>query len=477
MNTQAKTVIEITSTHIKVLQLFAGKAKPSNYTCAIKEIDPKGDSAIINSLWEVLDSSEKQEEYILILPRRIMVLKQMRLPSLDKEEIRKMIGLQLIEKTPYSLDDMVFDFDIIEQDSSGYSKVLVSAINKEVCQKYDRMFAKAGFNLRTLTVSSYGVMRWFDHHYGQKNPSSAQDSVLLINVDNTYTELCFCARKKLLFSRSFNYGFKEREDRNYPELINQVRVSIKSYREEQLGPELKGVYLIAASDAFGRLKNLLAGNLNLPVFACPLGEAASFQGPVEATLGNGQKDVSWAAALGILFMNESEMISLTPHEVHEKWQRKQQKNQWMAIAMSLAGILAVSVSAFSFFLWQKTIQLNRIEHKMSRLKPLIKEAKEKKEFLDLLDREFKQRVFVPELMRELHRLAPREVFFLVLNLDERGRFEIQGYADNSASVNDFQSSLVKSLLFKKVSLRFAKKKRLKNMDLTEFKISSELWER
>ena len=81
-----------------------------------------------------------------------------------------------------------------------------------------------------------------------------------------------------------------------------------------------------------------------------------------------------------------------------------------------------------------------------------------------------------DVIHELYKLTPKEISFSSLQLDEKGVLTIQGYAEASASVNSFQEKLVKSPLFTDVSLQYATKRKIFNMDVTDFKIMAQLKE-
>ena len=79
-----------------------------------------------------------------------------------------------------------------------------------------------------------------------------------------------------------------------------------------------------------------------------------------------------------------------------------------------------------------------------------------------------------DLINELTSIVPEEISFRSLYLDESGGFTIHGYAQSSSSVNDFQVNLVKSSFFQDVNRQFSTKRRIFNMDVTDFKITSTL---
>lgn len=76
------------------------------------------------------------------------------------------------------------------------------------------------------------------------------------------------------------------------------------------------------------------------------------------------------------------------------------------------------------------------------------------------------------LIHELNALMPQDVSLRLLHLEEGGRLSLQGYTVAGASISSFQASLVKSPLFKEVNLEYATKRKIFNMELTDFKITA-----
>ena len=103
-----------------------------------------------------------------------------------------------------------------------------------------------------------------------------------------------------------------------------------------------------------------------------------------------------------------------------------------------------------------------------------KETKKKKQFVETFYQELKRRIIIVDLIHELNKLTPNDISFRSLLLDDNGSFTIQGYAQTSTGVNDFQSRLVRSAIFNEVNLQFATKRKIFNMEVTDFKIISKL---
>jgi len=136
------TVIEITNLHVKFYQFKNIRNERTMTSFDVKPIGDYTDEKIVEILIAMLRSKNIQaEELVFVVPRRLVILKQMRLPSKNEDEIKKMVELQLINKIPYSIEDISYHCTLLVEDSTDYSQVLVIIMHKEVSDRYLKIFS------------------------------------------------------------------------------------------------------------------------------------------------------------------------------------------------------------------------------------------------------------------------------------------------------------------------------------------------
>src|SRR3990167_988360 len=163
------TAIEITDTHIKLIQAQRLRHAGSLTHCDFKELPEPTDPAVSKVLSQMIKAARiKPSTVTAVIPRRFAILRHLSLPSHADSEIRKMVELQIAKQIPYPREDVVLDYLIIEKQPSGYSKVLIVAVHKDVINRYLKIFKDAGVNLNSLTLSSVGLLGWFNY-WQQKN--------------------------------------------------------------------------------------------------------------------------------------------------------------------------------------------------------------------------------------------------------------------------------------------------------------------
>ena len=104
------TVIEITDYHIKLLQAQGAKGRARLITCDIEAIESHTEENLFKLFKRVVFRHYIQTDRLaLVLPRKFVILKQLRIPSVNEAEIGKMVGLQLVNQIPYPVQDVVYE--------------------------------------------------------------------------------------------------------------------------------------------------------------------------------------------------------------------------------------------------------------------------------------------------------------------------------------------------------------------------------
>jgi Tfp pilus assembly PilM family ATPase/Tfp pilus assembly protein PilN len=476
------TAIEITDAHIKLLQ---AKVVRGGSVISLVSVRPVAglpaaqaaqagstDEEVVRTLKEMTASRAIPTENLIgIIPRRLVILKQMRLPSQNEREIRKMVGLQLVGQIPYSVEDVVYDYEILEKEPSGYGRVLAIALHKEVSRRYLKFFKEAGLNPEKFIPSSFGLLGWLVYQE-QRRKISAKEPVLLIDVDAVHSDVCFCHDRKLFFSRNIRYGARDLGADQIKGMMDQIALSVRNYRQEQMGPEVARVVLISASPGAALLREKLEAEMKMPVDIFSPMENILCQKGADLSALSDASGTSFGVVSGALLSDTKKMVNLIPQEVHTVKQTRLKTIEKIKFAVLLGLIFLSGASVFGAQLYQKTAYVRGIEERIAQIAPRIKEAQRTLQFIQTFHQEFQGRILMADLIHELNNLISEDISLRSLHLDEGGRLSLQGYATGGASVSYFQASLVKSSFFKEVNLEYATKRKIFNMELTDFSITA-----
>lgn len=456
MSASTRVVIEISDPHTKI---FWGKKAGGKYVpqiCMAEDIKQ----------WDAQKLFFGCKECIIVVPRRCVILRQMRLPAQDPHELAGIIGLRLINNIPYPLEDVIYQYRVLDQDKEGCSRVLVVIIPAAVSRRHLEYARAERHGDVKITLSSYGISEWWSQS-GHRQPEA------VIDLDERHGEICFCHDGKLFFSRNLSYGREEMAHDNITTLIKEITASLEVYDSQGLGPALERIILLLPFQEGQDLQTQLESASGIPVeIAGTLDGTSRVPQAVFETLSvNGR--YSFTAGLGLLLSDTDNPVNLVPTEVNQEKQNRLWKRQFLRLAALVlaAGVLSVGGEVIDIHARSKS--LKALEMESRALKILAADAREKIGFVGRFDRKFHDNRFVPTLLEELRILAPTGIVFRTIVLDNNGRITFEGYADDHAQVNQMQSGLVRSPRFRNVDLKSATNRIIANRNVTDFKMTAQ----
>lgn len=123
------------------------------------------------------------------------------LPKIDSSEIESAIKYQSYRYIPLPLQEVVLDWQIINQDSvnsEGKYKVLLVAIPKDIIEKHKKVAMLAGLDLKTLEIESFSEARALIR--GNKEP------LVIVNVGDRATNIVVVDNGYLKVSHSLDFA-------------------------------------------------------------------------------------------------------------------------------------------------------------------------------------------------------------------------------------------------------------------------------
>ncbi|MFA5088206.1 MAG: pilus assembly protein PilM [Candidatus Omnitrophota bacterium] len=466
--------VEITDSHVKVVQAKIRRGARLLTFCDAQRIQLFTDEEVSKLLSTTTASVNISAANIIgVIPRRFAILKHMTLPSHSDQEIRKMIDLQISSHVPYSREDIVFDYAILEKVSSGYTNVLIIIVHKDVINRYLKIFNSAGINPSKLTLSSIGLLNWFTY---QENKWKGKEKgpVALAYIDEANSEICFFDNGKLIFSRNIAFGARDLSVENLPNFIKPLHLTMETYRQEAMGPEISRIFIVSALPEAALLQERLKENFSLqvevlnPMDNLPCPKRLNLPGVSD------RPGLSLAIGLGLVLSSEEVRINLMPPELKVAKSTKLRNRQKIKIALATAATVILGGLAYGVDIYRDSAYLAKLEKESARLRPQVEGIEEQTRLMNFGKKQMAGRILVADLFYELYDLTPADITFQSLSLDDKGWMVVHGYSRAGASVNDFQNKLVNSPLFKEVSLQYATKLKIFAQEFTDFKITCQI---
>lgn len=460
-------IIEITARYLKVLnaRYFAGKSAQVLGFSSLK-IENTSQENIIKLLVSLTGKRNKKAQVIVVIPRGQVILKNFSLPSRSREELRKMITLQMSTQVPYAKEDIVFDYSILGADSAGFTKILSAVIHKEVVNEFFKIFKAAGIDIDRFVLSSSSIARWFY----QRSPEALKDTkstFAVLSLEADISELCFVNGGQLSYSREIKYGLRDLGGDFEDLFLKDILLTLGAYANEHPGERLEKFYVLASPQnkhpLFEKLR--MAKSLDIS-FLDPRG---SLQNIPSSDMGN--KDFSSpVVCLGSIEESQRISLDLLPEEIRKS--QTTRTRQWQFFKFFILIVLNIGLFSLLFVeeFYKNKFVLNDLKAKSSDMRVRADAVKKKAEQLRQIERYVNPSVAIVDIVYSLYDMVPREVSFQLLAIDKNDTLTLQGIAETRTSVNDLQKNLTNNPLFKDVNLQYATQRRFFEGEITDFKI-------
>lgn len=172
----------------------------------ISELSPDSQDEIITRLRSaVKKSGTTAVNAVTSLPGHSVIIKKSAFPPLEKNELRELIRDEADKYLPIeSIQDVFFDFQILgeSENAAGLNDVLLVAAKRETVDAYVSIFKKAGLKLIIIDVDTFALETMFEANY----EIDERDSVFLINIGATITNINVIKQNGSIFSRDFPLG-------------------------------------------------------------------------------------------------------------------------------------------------------------------------------------------------------------------------------------------------------------------------------
>ncbi|UCC95461.1 MAG: PilN domain-containing protein [Candidatus Omnitrophota bacterium] len=457
MKSKRILIVELGEKAIKATESIVSKRKSIILRFETEDIAGISIQENIETLFQKFSKS-KYENIIFSLPRSFFLIRFVKLPSQDSQEIRKMFPFQLAKIVPHSLDEVIYDFSVVET-KDGIAKLLVFLVQKKKVSALREFIEKKEITPSRITITSWGLEKWF---FFQKRFLKGVVSwpVALIDIDKYCADVVALGKEGMMFSRSFSYAHTE-------ELLKGIHQSLKVFGNE-----------------FGALKFskvVFTGSRNEDIMRnANLGDS-TFLNPWEGfTLHGKAKEkatksaFSFASMLGLTTEREVPKFDFSFEFVKKGRADFKRKKRLLDIAVVGLEILFIA-GIFSFkYVFDKFSYLKFLNSKLNEIKLDPKELDRVANKLKILDNALKNKTLFSELLYATISSITKNTQLTLLDFQENGNFSLTGYAHDIADVFKIVSSLNNHELFKEVKVKHASTIKRKNKSVVEFYIYGEI---
>ncbi len=451
-------IIEATDLYVRVACIQAGRL------CHFDAVLRDGRKSLLADI--AIPKKFRSFETVFIIPRREVIFKLLDLPSIDPDELRRMVDVQIASQVPYAKEEIEYSFDVLQTLKSGHSRILVAVIHKEKAQHYLRELQSCGLKVGHMTVSSMAVI---SACASLKSEIREHDSCYaILNVDEGHCELCLSLGGKVVFSKHFSLGAAAISVAGCSGLVEEIRKVLQAFIQSHPDVCPKGMIIAVPEPLRDPLIDQLREHLGYGVEAIDALGQTAFQGVDLSKWDAHFKSGSAGMLFGAVDSSEASKVNLLPAaDLYQKDARRVNaiRSRFFLGFVFAAVFLALILNIHSL---RQRMYLAKLQDMYKAIAPDLHEAQESIGVLDLVREGRSRRMDIVLVLKELLDLTPDEVTYRSVQMGRDGVLTLQGESRSGGGVSLLQKNLVASDLFQDEMLRYATKRKRFREEITEF---------
>jgi Tfp pilus assembly PilM family ATPase len=392
---------------------------------------------------------------IACLPRQMVNVRMLELPSTDPVEIADMVDLQSGRQTPYSQAEIVSDYRVVGSSREGYTRVMLAIVQRSLLRQRFHLLEEAGVDVDSMSISSEGLLNWCVRALPPGGKDGAADVVL--DVDSFYTDLMVVANGVLIFTRSILVGANQllgEYEKWKEKFAREVRRSLEICRGETPGLNADRLVITGAGARVEGLEEFLGGELGMRAQVRDSVSDARRMPNKPSPASDPYRVVSLTPLLGMAMAPDELAFNLVPDSVRTRkgLALKARSMAWLGI------LLMAALVSFSVYVSVKYVlkqgRLNRLRAEIARTEPAVQRMQHMQSIIRVVRRRQAPEFAAIKLLVELRRLTPGDPGDLVfdsVSVDaERGQLLLSGSGTSRRLILDLAGAMEGSPLFEAV---------------------------
>ncbi len=406
---------------------------------------------------------------VISLPHYLTFQRYLSLPSTDPVEIRKMVNYQLPDLTPYTKEEITFDYHLISE-KGGYSKLLLVIARQKEVSDYLSPLHTLGLEPEMLQLSSAALANWFLYNF---EPLSSDAITSLIDFNPDYLDIIFLKGKNLIGNRSIR--IKDKEDLSSV-LLSELNQGLLLIKENLSKGNLGQIFLCGEKRNQKEISRDLENSFKVRVeILDPLGKiglSEELKKEEERIKEERGLPRILGQALSMIEVPEFQPVTLNLLPIEEKKKKEFQTKQRLFfkkvfLVLIIFFLLLVNLS---FKLYKREREARLIIREIKRIKPLASRIQRERKRLVALNEELGGDSDSLDILAELYQITPKSVLLSTFSLETGKVLILRGEAQELSVVFDYVSILENSPSLENIRVNYATRRRVGQKEVVNFEL-------
>ena len=428
-------LLEVSSDWIKLLEVVGDRSGIRITKAYLEHVDAE---MVVS---ESLRTAFKQHKFsnvplLCSIPRQLVNVRLLELPSVDAAEIADMVALQVSRQTPYSMQEILSGFKLIGHTRQGtYTRVLLAIVQRTAVRTRYYAVEDAGLTVGQMGVSSEGVMSWLLHHTHSEPPEKV---FLSLDVDSYFTHMLVTRHRKVIYTKSLLWGAKQAEAG--PEgFVGRVQEAVRSCEDTLQGQNFDLVLVSGARVARQPdMLEALEACLQVPCQGVDVLADVRMAPEAEAAITERVKDaMSLTGLVGMALTPSALSLHFVPDVYAMRQRLLETGRNWAGVISGLAVLLVAGSLYFSVGTSRRVQRLRELQVETALLADPVKQVERRVAVIRATRSRQEVQVMPEFLLPVLHAAVPQGVYLDSLDLQiENGRFALSGSAPQRRDIRE-----------------------------------------
>ncbi len=476
--------LEIGDRYLKIVTVSRqSKKSPPSVSLFAKPIQGLKDEDISKVIKEVVEKAAiKVKSLVISLPRNLVTMRNLHLPSHDSEEISQMIDLHISRIVPYKKEEILFDHLSLRTDSLGYTAEVLAIVHRDVLKRYQRIAEAASLDTDGIFLSTYGAWQWTVNKFAEVIDN--QELYLLLDIDSTYTDFIIFNRDNILFSRTLAFEIKDIiPNTETNKLMGEIKQSLLIFhKNESINKKPSVIFISGAYDEniMTAVKREFAVVVKMvPEPAASFGKGSSprpeqSRGTAQAPKAEGAalpRDLSMIALAEFISEDKGPKLSFALPEMVVRKSLKEKTRDLTILGTILIYLFAAIMAFFWGRQYNQQLYLKRLVNRNALIERDVGSLLGQYKRMGFV-KDFLYRRSVPMLLiNELGKIVPPEIVLNYISMEDNESVTLRGQGLKLSDVFKFVTTLENSKYFQDVSTKYTRTKKVKDRDITDFEIN------
>lgn len=464
---QITNCISITDKAIKFVQGKCARFQTEITAIEAVPFDNNSEDNIVNGLTQLFKDKKykRTDRLVLLIPRQLVTLHYVKLPSVIPEEIKEMARLQAAKQLPFDPHEIVLGYQILSVTQDGYSEVVLVIAHQDIINRYLTLFKKMKLEPEQITVDSQGICGWFS-----LQPDVKEDNyIMIVDLDWNYARVDIIYEALSVYSRAFILN-TENIDEYKRRLSSEITRSISAYEKENIGKQPSAIYFTGAGEYLNSIDDEFMKEFPFDCKKVEENENIHFKESRLQAAAMDYPKISFASLYGIALCRQRHPFNLLPQDIKEKKQKTvYQKELRKTGTFSFIVIITVLLGML-FNIYVRRLKIERLSRELLSLSKVVGNVEQMAKKLSYVRDQIYEPVLCLDSLTEIFRIASADINIAFFSYDVDKQVVLKGQAPSLSDVFNFVNSIENSRLFKDVQVRHSAKRKIKNNEFADFEI-------